>query len=932
MVYCNLKKISSQEQTFVIRNPLNNFIDACVNNMDLSDGFSEEKSEQGMLGTYSDHLTSNQFNNNISFKIENDAYPSAQENDELYEIQSNTEEQFTKNEDLCVVCGHVSAYEFFSFPINADIRQQWAKFCDINLDRIKPHFRLCDGHFKPEDYQISMQRRVLMPTSVPTLRPKVKHNFMSSISQSFQFGTDVISFSMPKLNINTSQNTICSSDFERNTTIDDAPNKELCENFKDITNNQDTIPPKTAKSTSTKNWKHEKCHLLEKNLRSEIFRLKIRCSRLEDTVANFENKIKQQVEECLGTRTNTAGNVARDIQNSTLSINASSEKSVHNLCNTEARTDQRSVKDALVGSAEHVTEDGYCTDTSVASLAISIDDPQTIEVKSELFTEEVRLDEPAEKVAEDNHFVNSTISPREISTDRLHYAKANFKHVPIRVNAETSRIVAENNRYPVITFSSENSNSRRCSTEDSLEQHFEEAPPEPEYSDEDSQSPNSTIPFSEKSLERRNNVEARAGCSKNQENSGQGRITRSAKQKKHLPSVEKPTRNSSSVSNKVEGQMQDSFPYCCDICGTKSSSKRDWTRHQQQEHSKPFHCQVCNKQFAHKSRFIAHGLTHSEKKDYKCSICDARFKHNFSKLKHERMHAKGGCFECPDCGKKFSDKHHLIRHLRLHSGVKPFSCQTCGKSFTRKDHLTQHQRIHSKEKPFKCRICNKHFSHQGAKAEHERFHVKVPLPSKVVVQMQDSLSYCCDFCGIKFSCKRDWTRHQHQHTKPFHCQVCAKQFPNKSSLIKHGLTHSENKPFKCRLCDVRFKSNTSKLTHERVHHVEGARFECAICGVKVLYKGHLVTHLRVHSGEKPFSCQKCSKRFSLKCNLIKHQRTHSRENPFKCRICNKKFKGDYYRTVHERSHAKGPRFECAHCGNKFRCERTLANHVSSKCN
>ncbi|XP_065225390.1 zinc finger protein 37-like isoform X6 [Planococcus citri] len=729
-------------------NSLNNFTDARVNNMDLFDSLSEKKSEQGMLETSSDPLSSNQFQNNISCKIENDAYPSDQEkyifyfnSNEPYEIQDETDEQLTKNEDLCVACGHVSAYEFFSFPINVDIRQQWAKFCDINLDKIKPHFRLCDAHFKPEDYQISMQRRVLMATSVPTLRPKVKHNFTPSISQSFQFGANVISFSMPKSNINTSQDTISSLDFEKNTTVADAPNKRLCGNFKDITNNQDTIPPKTAKSTTKKNLKHEKCHLLEKNLRSEIFRLKIRCSRLEDTVANFENKIKQQVEECLVTRANTSGNVTRDIQNLTSSINASSEISRHNLCNTEARTDQRSVRETLVGSAEQVTENGYTTDSNMSSLKISIGHPQKVEVKQELFTEEVMLDEPAEMVAEENHFVNSTISPREISTELLHNAKANLKQFSIRVvDAETSRNVTENNRYPLTTSSAENSNTRRCSTEDPLEQHFEEAPPEPEYSDEGSKSPKSTIPSSEKSLKSRRKAEAQPGCSKDQENSDQGRITRSAKQNKHLPSVKKPTRNSGNGSNKAEEQMQDSFPYCCGICGTKFSYTHDWARHQQREHSKPFHSQACDKQFAYESDLIAHGLTHSENKLHKCRICDARFMHNKHKLAHERVHVEGARFECDVCGKKFSYKHHLIRHRTAHSGVKPFSCQTCSKSFAQKVNLTEHQRTHSKEKPFKCRICNQQFKGDRYRASHERIHV-------------DGFQFECAHCGNKFSRK-----------------------------------------------------------------------------------------------------------------------------------------------------------------------------------
>ncbi|XP_065225378.1 zinc finger and SCAN domain-containing protein 21-like isoform X6 [Planococcus citri] len=702
--------------------------------MDLSNSFPEEKSQQGELGTSSDQVTSNQFKSNISCKIENDAYQPDQENDEPYEIQAETDEQFTKNEDLCVACGHVSAYEFFSFPINADIRQQWAKFCDINLDKIKPHFRLCDGHFKPEDYQITMQRRVLMPTSVPTLPPKVKHNFTPSI---------VNSFSMPRSNINTSQNTICSSDFEKNTTTADAPGKQFCRKFRDITNNHDTVPPKAAKLTTKKNLKLGKCQLLTKNFRSEIFRLKIRCSRLEDTFANFKNEIKQQVDECFVTRANTAGNVTKSNQNSTSSINASSENSRHNLCNTKARTDQRSVKDA----------DGYSTDTSMASLAISIDDPQKVEVKPELFTEEVMLefDEPAERVAEENHHVNSTISPPELSTDGLHNAVAKLEQFSNEVaNAETSRNVTENNRCPLTTSSAENSNRRRCSTEDPPAQHFEEvAPPEPENSNEDSQSPNSTIPSSETSHESRNNAEVRAGCSKTQENSSQVRITRYAKQKKHLLSVKKPTPNSSNVSNKVKVLLRNSLSYCCDICGAMFSCQRDWKIHQR-KHSKPFHCQVCNKQFAYKNRFIAHGLTHSEEKRYKCSTCDARFNNPSSKSKHERLHVEGVGVECVVCGKMLSQKQSLIRHLRVHSGEKPFSCQTCSKRFSDRSDLAKHHQTHSKGKPFKCRICNQQFKHDRSRAAHERIHEEGPR-------------FECAHCGNRFLFKRSLAHHINVH-------------------------------------------------------------------------------------------------------------------------------------------------------------------------
>ncbi|XP_065225432.1 zinc finger protein 391-like isoform X2 [Planococcus citri] len=479
----------------------------------------------------------------------------------------------------------------------------------------------------------------------------------------------------------------------------------------------------------------------------------------------------------------------------------------------EARTDQRFVKDELLQSAEHVkAEDVYTTDSSMPSVEISIDNPEIkIEVKSEPFTEEVcisgfsvMLDEPAEMIAEDNHFVNSTISPQEISTDLLHSAKANLKQFSIRVDADTCRNVTKNNRYSLTTSSAENSNSRRCSTEDPLEQHFEEVTPlKREYSDEDSQSPNSTIPSSKKSLESRYNAEAQPGYSKDQENADQGRITRSAKQKKHLSTVKRPTRNSGNGSNKVTVEMRDS--------------------------SKPFHCQVCNKQFAYKRSLSAHGLVHSEEKPYKCRTCGTRFKNYQNKLSHEqRMHVEKACFECAVCGKKYSYKESLFTHLKLHS--TPFSCQICSKSFARKDHLRQHQRMHSEEKCYKCGIC-----------------------------------------------------------------------------------------------DARYKHNRHKVRHERTH--DGPCFECADCGKKFSCKDNLTKHVKVHFGVKPFSCQKCGKKFTRKGSLTQHQRTHTKEKPLKCRICNQKFSHQGEKARHERFH----RFECAHCGRKFCYKKSLANHISSKC-
>ncbi|XP_065215658.1 zinc finger protein 773-like [Planococcus citri] len=239
-----------------------------------------------------------------------------------------------------------------------------------------------------------------------------------------------------------------------------------------------------------------------------------------------------------------------------------------------------------------------------------------------------------------------------------------------------------------------------------------------------------------------------AGYSKPRENRVEGRITRCVKKKKELHSVSTTIQTSDSVPKKVRGVlMQDSPPYCCDICDETYSYKSCWTRHQRKHISKPFVCRMCKKPFARKYHLIRHRATHTEMKPYKCGICGARFKHDDNKLKHERyMHTEVACFECAVCGKMFNHKSSIINHLRVHSGQKPFRCQTCGTRFPLKGQLVSHQRMHSIEKKFKCRICDKLFKHQRDKTRHERLHEEGPR-------------FECALCGKKYHQKHGLAYH-----------------------------------------------------------------------------------------------------------------------------------------------------------------------------
>ncbi|XP_065207880.1 zinc finger protein 1 homolog [Planococcus citri] len=581
----------------------------------------------------------------------------------------------------------------------------------IHLDKIKPYFRLCDGHFKPEDYRISMQRKVLMPASVPTLLPNRKHTLPPSINKSFQSGTDVTNFSKPTLNKNTSQNTICSSDFQRNTTTD-AFNKRFCRNFKDITNHN-IVPPKAAKLAMKKNPNLEKCRLQGKNFRSEIFRLKIRCSRLEDTVTNIRKEIKQKVEECFDTREKTAGNDTRDVQN-LCSINAVSENSRHNFCNTEEATDQFS-EDALAEFVEQVTnDDGYTTDSSIPPLEMLSNDLRDVETEPEQFFEE---ETPAEYVDEDNQSLNLTSSFSEKSNESCCNSE-----VQIQERSSEEDPVSNDLRNCFSQY------EQTKMTDDELLSVL----------DDKIASGISASPQINSQLCGNNTA---AAANSNNEQFDEAHVGQTLQMEQVLVTNQQSNRNDEQNVCQVRVELMRISP----ICDETFFDKSDSTRHQR-KHSKPFPCPKCKKSFGTKQILKNHQTTHTERRPYKCGICDTKFKSNASKLRHELVHARGACFECAFCGKMYSYKYSLNDHLRTHSGEKSFHCQTCGTSFFTKSDFAAHQKTHNDRKNYKCRVCNRLFKYQGNKRAHERTHA-------------EGSRYECALCGKKYSAKRCLANH-----------------------------------------------------------------------------------------------------------------------------------------------------------------------------
>ncbi|XP_073516318.1 gastrula zinc finger protein XlCGF66.1-like [Phyllobates terribilis] len=117
--------------------------------------------------------------------------------------------------------------------------------------------------------------------------------------------------------------------------------------------------------------------------------------------------------------------------------------------------------------------------------------------------------------------------------------------------------------------------------------------------------------------------------------------------------------------------------------------------------------------------------------------------------------------------------------------------------------------------------------------------------------------------------------------KLFSCSESGKCFTEKSSLIRHQITHTVEKPFSCSECGKCFSRKSIFVAHKRIHTGEKP-FSCSECEKCFNQKSDLVEHQRTHTGEKPFCCSECGKCFSWKSVLVEHKRTHTAVKPFSC--------------------------------------------------
>ena len=223
-------------------------------------------------------------------------------------------------------------------------------------------------------------------------------------------------------------------------------------------------------------------------------------------------------------------------------------------------------------------------------------------------------------------------------------------------------------------------------------------------------------------------------------------------------------------------------------------------------------------------------------------------------------------------------------------------------------------KLHTEEK-FKCEICDRRFS------------LMIHLKNHVTYIHESSGKVCCDICAKSFKRKSSLLTHKCKHQNTENGKIVIGKRNLKKKLMR------ENKPkFECELCPKVFSFKDNKARHVISIHEKKARWKCDVCDKPFIYRNVFNDHVKEHFGDerklKPFQCKICSKNFPQKSKLQDHIDSAHDHKRFRCEFCNKELMRKSCLKKHLNSiHGPTKRLQCNFCVKTLKTKESLKKHI-----
>ena len=312
------------------------------------------------------------------------------------------------------------------------------------------------------------------------------------------------------------------------------------------------------------------------------------------------------------------------------------------------------------------------------------------------------------------------------------------------------------------------------------------------------------------------------------------------------------------IHNEATIKMESSDnEFSCIKCQTNFETSQQLKDHQTEVHMKWFSCGQCNYRTKQVGNIERHVKTiHCKEKNFMCPGCFRTFTEKKALETHNDANkAERGTtvMTCEKYTKKYIRDSELIHHDQQKEHYSCLLCSFGSQNLTKlQSHIDgNHHKI--KKRVIICNQCQKEFPTKTAILNHwDIDHQLVISIGEVKVKKENSLSYDCSHCGLKFNYEKTLFLHTKKlHSgQPWACNGCSAKFLTKITLLKHVNTIHQN---------------------DESIAIPKSYDGCSECPFISDTPTNLSRHVsNVHLKERNFMCEECGKSYSDKKGLSKH--------------------------------------------------------------